>query len=136
MIELLLQAERTLAMGLLDQAERLYRRAIEADPRNAIAIVGLARVAVERGDDGEAHRQATRALRIDPENAAASRMIARLEEVAAAGGAPIPGGEEPVSGAAEPGAAAEPGGEEPVSGAAEPGAAAEPGGDPAAGDRS
>jgi tetratricopeptide (TPR) repeat protein len=80
-IELLLQAERALSVGLLDQAERLYRQAADLDPRNSIAVVGLARVALERDDESLAHDLARRALAIDPENAAAQRMVERLEEV-------------------------------------------------------
>ena len=94
MIELLLQAERSLAMGLVDQAERLYRQAADADPRNSIAVVGLARVALERADDAEAWRQARRALAIDPENAAARRLAERLEEVFAHRGQALPEGPE------------------------------------------
>jgi tetratricopeptide (TPR) repeat protein len=89
-IELLLQAERALAVGLVDQAERLYRQASEADPRNSIAVVGLARVALERGDDAAAYRLARRALEIDPENVAATRLAGRLEEVYAHRGVPLP----------------------------------------------
>lgn len=81
MIEPLLHAERLLLMGLLDQAEAVYRRTVEHDPRNAIAVMGLARVAVERGEMEEAHVQATRALHIDPENAAAAAMEARTAEL-------------------------------------------------------
>ncbi len=81
MIEPLLHAERLLLMGLLDQADAAYRRIVEQDPRNAIAVMGLARVAVERGEMEEAHRQAARALRIDPENAAAAAMEARTAEL-------------------------------------------------------
>jgi tetratricopeptide (TPR) repeat protein len=80
-IEALLQAERLLVVGLVDQAERIYASALEQDPLNAIAVVGLARVALERGDDRLAYQQARRALEIDPENAAAIRLELRLAEV-------------------------------------------------------
>jgi len=89
-IELLLQAERALSMGQPDQAERLYAQAVATDPRNSIAVVGLARVALERADEGEAYRLAREALAIDPENVAAARLARRLEEVHATRGAPAP----------------------------------------------
>ena len=81
MIELILQAERALSVGQLEQAERLYRQAAAADPRNSIAVVGLARVALDRGDDRGAYTLARQALDIDPENAAAQRLADRLDEV-------------------------------------------------------
>jgi thioredoxin-like negative regulator of GroEL len=90
MIELLLQAERALAVGLVDQAERLYGQVAQADPHNSIAVVGLARVALERSDDPEAYRQSRRALAIDPENVAARRLASRLEEVFATRGEALP----------------------------------------------
>jgi tetratricopeptide (TPR) repeat protein len=80
-IELLLQAERTLAAGRIDEAERLYRQAAAADPRSSIAVVGLARVTLERGDEPGAWRLARQALEIDPENVAAQRLAQRLEEI-------------------------------------------------------
>lgn len=91
MIEALLQAERLLVHGMIDQAEQIYAGAIESDPRNAIAMVGLARVALERGDDGLAYRRARTALEIDPQNAAALRLAARLAEILAARGVSVAG---------------------------------------------
>jgi thioredoxin-like negative regulator of GroEL len=103
MIEILLEAERHLAADRLDEAERLYGQAAAADPRSSIAVVGLARVALERGDEPGAHDSALRALAIDPENVAARRLVERLEEIAAARGEPYAqGGTERRAAAAAP----------------------------------
>ena len=91
MIELLLEAERAISFGQLDRAEQLYRQVAAADPRNSIAVVGLARVALDRGDDHGALALARDALVIDPENDAARRLVARMEEVLEARGDPDPG---------------------------------------------
>ena len=90
MIELMLEAERALAMGLVDQAERCYWQAAESDGRNAIAIVGLARVALERSDERTALEFARKALEVDPENGAAARLVERLSDLASEHG-PGPG---------------------------------------------
>ncbi len=89
MIELLLEAERALSFGRVDRAEELYRQVAGSDPRNSIAVVGLARVALERADDLGAYMLARRALVIDPENEAARRLALRLEEVLATRGEPV-----------------------------------------------
>ena len=103
MIELLLAAERALSVGLLDRAQALYRQVAEADPRNSIAVVGLARVALERGGETEALELARRALQIDPDNAAAHRMVQRLEEVISYRGDIVPAAAEPAARTAQPG---------------------------------
>jgi tetratricopeptide (TPR) repeat protein len=95
MIEIILEAERALATGQLDQAERLYRQAAQLDPRNSIAVVGLARVALDRGDERGAYTLARKALEIDPENAAGQRLAERLEEVIRFRGEEPPGVKAP-----------------------------------------
>ena len=89
MIEYLLEAERALSFGRIDRAEEIYKQVAESDPRNSIAVVGLARVALERADDLGAYLLARRALTIDPENDAARRLATRLEEVLATRGEPV-----------------------------------------------
>jgi tetratricopeptide (TPR) repeat protein len=83
MIELLLLAEGLLAQGEHDRAEHLFAQVAAADPRNAIAVVGLARVAQARGDVPAALEIARRALVIDPEDVAARRLVGELEVPAA-----------------------------------------------------
>jgi hypothetical protein len=80
-IEQLLQADRLLAVDQVDAAEAIYRRRSELDPMDAIAVVGLARVALARGEDRQAHDLSARALGIDPANDMARRMEARLAEI-------------------------------------------------------
>ena len=95
MIEALLQAERLLVHGQVDQAEAIYKVAIAQDAHNAIAVVGLARVALERGDEQLAYDRAREALGIDPQNAAAQRLEARLAEVFATRAEPAPAQQTP-----------------------------------------
>jgi len=68
-------------MGLVDQADAIYRGLVASDPQNALAVAGMARVEIERGNDREAHRLAVQALAIDPDNGVARRLEARLYEV-------------------------------------------------------
>ena len=79
MIERLLAAESALASNELDAAERQFNLVADADPRNALAVVGLARVAERRGDGFSARALALRALDIDPDEAAAARLLRDLD---------------------------------------------------------
>jgi len=88
-IERLLDAERAMSFGQIDQAQEIYEQVSTSDPKNSIAVVGLGRVALERGDELGAYLLARRALGIDPENDAARRMAIRLEEVLATRGQPV-----------------------------------------------
>ena len=79
MFELLLQADKALAGGRLDQAEKTYWQLIDLDPTNAIAVAGLARVSLERGDEKAARSFADQALGIDPDSIAARRVLETIE---------------------------------------------------------
>jgi tetratricopeptide (TPR) repeat protein len=84
--DLLLDGERLLLFGLIDRAEAAFQRARSGDRPAAAALVGLSRVALERGDEAGAYRFAVEALAINPDDEAALRMEARLAEVLAARG--------------------------------------------------
>jgi tetratricopeptide (TPR) repeat protein len=90
MFELLLQADKAMADGLLDEAELIYWQLIELDPTNAIAIGGLARVFLERGDERLARNFADQALGFDPNCVVARRVLETLQHRA-----PEPAGPEP-----------------------------------------
>ena len=81
MSDQLLAAERALSFGMVDEAERLYGLAAAADPTSSFAVVGLAGVALERGDVAGGLGFARQALALEPANEAASRLVTRLEEV-------------------------------------------------------
>ena len=78
MIERLLAADAALAAGELEAASRLFAQVAEADPRNAIAVVGLARIAIRDGRTDDARGLLARALDIDPDEAAAQRLVREL----------------------------------------------------------
>jgi tetratricopeptide (TPR) repeat protein len=92
MIERLLAAEKALDQGMVDTAGRLYAQVAQADPRNAIALVGLAKVALREDRIEDARELAEQALAIDPEEAAALRLLreAYAETRPAPGAPPAP----------------------------------------------
>jgi outer membrane biosynthesis protein TonB len=102
MIEILLVADRMLSVGMIDRAEHLFTQVAEADPKNAIAVVGLARVALQRGDESGAMETARAALDIDPDNVAARRLLERLEGDRAPRAAAVVAGVPEASPTAEP----------------------------------
>jgi Flp pilus assembly protein TadD len=95
MIELMLEAERAMGIGLIDNAERLYRQVVAIDPKNSIAMTGLARVALERDDQRGAYTLARQALALDPDNPVASHLAMRMAEQMRNRGEPLP--DDPVT---------------------------------------
>jgi tetratricopeptide (TPR) repeat protein len=75
LIERLLAAEKALDQGMVDTAGRLFAQVAQADPRNAIALVGLAKVALREDRIDDARELAEQALAIDPDEAAAQRLL-------------------------------------------------------------
>jgi tetratricopeptide (TPR) repeat protein len=78
-----IQADRLLVYGLLDQAERLYEEVLANEPQNVEAAFGLARVALERGDEQLAYERCQRAVSINPRFDDAVRLEQRLAEIIA-----------------------------------------------------
>jgi tetratricopeptide (TPR) repeat protein len=79
-----IQADRLLTYGLLDQAERLYDEVLTLEPNNVEVAFGLARVALERGDERLAYERVQRAVKINPRFDDALRLEQRLKEILAA----------------------------------------------------
>lgn len=69
------QAEEAERAGRLDEADKLFRQALEADPNLTRAALGVGRLAALRGDADEARRVLS-PLRPDPE---AERLLAAIE---------------------------------------------------------
>jgi thioredoxin-like negative regulator of GroEL len=99
MIERLLAAESALARDELDHAQRLFGQVADADPRNVMAVVGLAKVLARRGDTDAARELLAHALELDPDEAAAHRLLAELD--AAPGPPPVTPMPAPVPAPAE-----------------------------------
>jgi predicted Zn-dependent protease len=95
MIEMMLEAERAMGIGLIDNAERLYRQVVAIDPKNSIAVTGLARVALEHGDQRGAYTFARQGLALDPDNPVAGHLAMRMAEQMRNRGEALP--EDPAS---------------------------------------
>ena len=81
------QAYAALQSGQLDQAQRLYRDVLAAEPKNIDALLGLAAIAVRQGDSDEATRRYLQVLDLEPRNALAQSgliaLLGRADPVAA-----------------------------------------------------
>ena len=79
---------------MLDTAGRLFDQVAQADPRNAIALVGLAKVALREDRIDDARELAEQALALDPDEAAAQRLLREVYAEVRPGPEP---GHEPTS---------------------------------------
>lgn len=72
------RGRQMLEKGLLDDALREFREAVTLDPTNAAAHSGLARIAENKGDTGNARREAETSLQLSP-TADAYIVLGRLD---------------------------------------------------------
>ncbi len=73
-----MQAWEALQRGQFAQAEALYEKVEHAEPQNVDALLGLAAIAVQRGNSELATRHYSRALELEPRNATAQAALISL----------------------------------------------------------
>jgi len=64
----LVEAYQALEAGRLDAAQRGYQQLLRAEPRNVDALLGLAAIAAQQGDNENATKHYARILEIEPRN--------------------------------------------------------------------
>jgi Tfp pilus assembly protein PilF len=77
-VPLIKDAYQALQDGRLDQAENLYRNALQGDGQNVDALLGLAGIAAQRGQSQQAIGFYERALELEPRNASAQAGLIAL----------------------------------------------------------
>jgi putative thioredoxin len=84
--DLLAEAGGKLAGAAGTDAESAFRQALEADPKQSAALLGLARIVAARGETGEAKKLLDDVAVSDPEGRASERLLEALDFWALAGG--------------------------------------------------
>lgn len=72
------EAYAALQKGRIDEAAALYRKSLQADPKNADALLGLATIAARQGRPEEAGRHYLQALELEPRNPVAQANLLAL----------------------------------------------------------
>src|SRR5215510_4245212 len=67
---LLSEANQLYRIGKLDEAERAYKAILGAEPKSALAYVGLARVYLKQGDPAACYAAVARAVELAPASGA------------------------------------------------------------------
>jgi Tfp pilus assembly protein PilF len=73
-----MQAWQAYQGGDFVQAERIYRKVLQSDPRQRDALLGLAAIAQQRGEMAEAEGLYRRLLRLNPQDDAAKAALLSL----------------------------------------------------------
>jgi len=73
------EAAQALESGSADEAEQRFRQVLEQEPGHSGALVGLAAIALDRGDHAEARDFAEKVEAGTPEHAQAAALLARLD---------------------------------------------------------